>query len=205
MKALILLLVQDPGDLLSPRPIRARVVLEESSKGEDLTRFSSGSLAARPGHAVLAEFRAPESRVVRRADSVGFHPLDVWRWSWPELLERFEFETEPESLLPEAVTDREGRPVAPVRVRLGAAARTAAGAVDRGDAAVCLRLLPRDPGLRERVGAVTVWAGRGSRLVERVRVEESGRAAVYTLNEIREVESIEDSVFERESKTEERR
>jgi hypothetical protein len=200
MTTLALILLQAAGDLpaeilrSAPRPFRARIV-EEESAGGDQTVLRSGTLLVLPGRALRADF--DRVRIVREGPSRDFHPLDLWMRTGEELLERFEIAREADGVLPEAVTDSAGRPLDPVRVRLGPAGRTAGGASDRAESAAELLLVPRDPRLRQRIGVVRVWADRAALRIGRVRVEEAGRIAVYTVSEIREL-SPEDPAVRRE-------
>lgn len=204
---------QDPEP--AKRPFRAQVTIERFVKREDAVTVQSGTLAVRPGDALLFESpaarllvrdgRATErrggERTARRWDlsrPEHFQPLDLWRLDGAALRALFEVFTDRPSEtreLPPSVVTADGSPVPPVTVKPGASLASAEG-IDRAEGCARVRLVPRDSRLREKVTSIRLSVDRRSGLTLSAVVDSPAQVVTLTLSEYREVASLEDAVFD---------
>ena len=203
----------DPQE--TKRPFRAQVTLERFVKREDGVTVQSGTLAVRPGEALLFESRTARllvrdgraterragERTARRWDlskPEHFQPLDLWRLDGAALRSLFQVTTDRPSEtrgLPPSVVTVEGTPVAPVPVKPGASLAAVEG-IDRAEGCARVRLVPRDSRLREKVSSIRLSVDRASGLILSAVVDSPTQVLTLTLSDYREVASLEDAVFD---------
>jgi len=206
--------VQEPQDP-AKRPFRAQVTIERFVKREDGVTVQTGTLAVRPGDALLFESRSARmlvkdgraterragERTVRRWDlskPENFQPLDVWRLDAAAVRSMFQVITDRPAEtreLPASVVSSDGTPVPPVNVKPGASLAAADG-VDRAEGCARVILVPRDARLRERVSSIRLSVDRASGLILRAVVDGPAHVVTLTLSEYQEVASLEDAVFD---------
>jgi hypothetical protein len=197
------------------KPFRAQVTIERFVKREDGVSVQSGTLAVRPGEALLFESgtarllvrdgRATErragERTARRWDlskPEHFQPLDLWRRDGTALRALFQVFTDRPSEtreLPSSVVAADGTPVPPVPVKPGASLASTEG-VDRSEGCARVILVPRDVRLREKVSSIRLSVDRASGLILRAVVDAPAHVLTLTLSDYREVASLEDAVFD---------
>jgi hypothetical protein len=204
---------QDPE--ASKGPFRAQVTIERFVKREDSVTVQTGTLAVRPGDALLFESRTARllirdgraierragERTARRWDlskPEHFQPLDLWRLDGAALRVLFQVHTDrPSEIreLPPSVVAADGTPVPPVAVKPGASLASAEG-VDRAEGCARIRLVPRDSRLREKVSSIRLSVDRASGQILSAVVDSPAQVVTLTLSEVREVASLEDAVFD---------
>ena len=205
---------QDSAEPAKP-PFRATVTLERFVKREDGVTLQTGTLAVRPGDALLFESRAARllvrdgraterragERAVRRWDlskPENFQPLDLWRIDAGALRALFQVHTDRPAETrepPSSVVAADGSSVPPVTAKPGASLAAVDG-VDRAEGCARVILVPRDGRLREKVSSIRLSVDRASGLILRAVVDSPAHVATLTLSEYREVASLEDALFE---------
>jgi hypothetical protein len=196
-------------------PFRAQLTIERFVKREDGVTLQSGTLAVRPGDALLFESRAsrmlvrdgraterrPGERTARRWDlskPENFQPLDLWRLDGAALRGLFEVLTDRPAEtreLPASVVAADGSRVAPVTVKPGASLAAAEG-LDRAEGCARLLLVPKDSRLREKISSIRLSVDRASGLLLRAVIDAPAHVVTLTLSEYREVASLEDALFD---------
>jgi len=195
-------------------PFRAQLTIERFVKREDGVTLQSGTLAVRPGDALLFESRASRmlvrdgraterrtgERTARRWDlskPENFQPLDLWRLDGAALRGLFEVLTDRPAEareLPASVVAADGSRAAPVTVKPGASLASAEG-LDRAEGCARVLLVPKDPRLREKISSIRLSVERTSGLLLRAVVDAPDHVVTLTLSEYREVASLEDALF----------
>ena len=205
---------QDPSESARP-PFRAQVSIERFVKREDGVTVQSGTLAVRPGEALLLESRSARllirdgraterrtgERTARRWDlskPENFQPLDLWRLDGAALRGMFQVITDRPAEareLPASVVAADGTSVPPVPVKPGGSLAATEG-LDRAEGCARVLLVPKDSRLRERVSGIRLSVDRASGLILRAVVDSPAQVVTLTLSDYREVASLEDAVFE---------
>lgn len=196
-------------------PFKAQMTIERFLKREDGVTVQTGTLAVRPGDALLFESRAARmlvrdgraterrtgEKMARRWDLAkpeNFQPLDLWRLDGAALRGLFEILTDRPAEtreLPASVVAADGTRVAPVTVKPGASLASAEG-LDRAEGCARVLLVPKDSRLREKISSIRLSVDRASGVLLRAVVDAPAHIVTLTLSEYREAASLEDSVFD---------
>jgi len=192
-----------------------RLVLRARQAGEralwvELKESRPGARPARTlirrQEAVVLKPGERAGRVIDLSAAGNFHPFELWRRGLGRWLrERFEIAragVPGEEDLPPAVSGPEGVAVAARRARPQARRKVYDRASPEGPAPgpghFILDLVPRDAGLRERLVSLRVYVEPDSCRVVQLVEDLPARRVTYTLGDIREVQALEDPVFEME-------
>ncbi len=181
------------------KDMTARVTAETEDKVDESRGLASGTLALRAAdRALLVELKG--ARTLIRKDEAAFHPFDLWRRGLGRWLQdRFKvvLVAEPgDDGLPSAVSGPDGAPLAARRARpqgrRKAYDRAAPEEGEAGPGNLVLDLMPRDRGL----ASLRIHVEPVSFRVVRMVVDSPARRITYSLDEVREAASLDESVFD---------